>query len=194
MQISSAFTRHGDKQNSAFFEDYLQRLLEERDAAGLTDMIEEIDAIMITVDPGHSVRYIGELALMTPYHYLVTLESENHWTHILRVDMNSPDFLVREVKDPNIRGIFRSLNEVYPIGANKPNSRYMGEILRVDNLHSVVTCQQDRGFRFFTQDQVRKLELPGNIAISKPSRCPFCHLVFVVLFHLFNHLPFKVLN
>ena len=173
MQISSAFTRHGDKQNSAFFEDYLQRLLEERDAAGLTDMIEEIDAIMITVDPGHSVRYIGELALMTPYHYLVTLESENHWTHILRVDMNSPDFLVREVKDPNIRGIFRSLNEVYPIGANKPNSRYMGEILRVDNLHSVVTCQQDRGFRFFTQDQVRKLELPGNIAISKPS--PYTH-------------------
>ena len=37
---------------------------------------------------------------MTPYHYLVTLESESHWTHILRVDMNSPDFLVREVKDP----------------------------------------------------------------------------------------------
>jgi hypothetical protein len=173
MQISSDYPRHGDKQNSAFFEDYLQRLLAERDATGLTDMIDEIDAIMITVDPGHSVRYIGELALMTPYHYLVTLESENHWTHILRVDMNSPDFLVREVKDPNIRGIFRSLNEVYPIGANKPNSRYMGEILRVDNLHSVVSCQQDRGFRFFTQDQVRKLELPGNIAISKPS--PYTH-------------------
>ena len=42
-----------------------------------------------------------------------------------------PDILVREVKDPNVRGIFRSLNEVYPIGAVKPNSRYMGEVLRV---------------------------------------------------------------
>jgi hypothetical protein len=173
MTVSTSFPRHGDKQNSAFFEDYLVRLLEERDRVGLTDMIHEIDAIMITVDPGHSIRYIGELCLMTPYHYLVTLESETHWTHVLRVDMNSPDFLVREVKEPHTRGIFRSLNEVYPIGASKPNSRYMGEILRVTDMHSVVECQQEREFRFFSQDQIRKLELPGNLAVSKPS--PYTH-------------------
>ena len=167
--------RHGDKKNSDFFEDYLQRLLDERDRVGLTDMIREIDAIMITVDPGHSLRYIGELALMTPYHYLVTLESESHWTHVLRVDLNAPDILLREVKDPAIRGIFRSLNEVYPIGARKPNSRYMGEILRVTNLHEVVECQKSREFRFFNQDEVRRLELPGNVAVSKPS--PYTHNV-----------------
>ena len=170
---STRFPRQGDKQNSAFFEEYLIRLLEERDQIGLTDLIDQIDAIMITVDPGHSIRYIGELCLMTPYHYLVTLESESHWTHVLRVDMNSPDFLVREVKDPHTSGIFRSLNEVYPIGASKPNSRYMGEILRVTDLHSVVECQQEREFRFFSQDQIRKLELPGNLAIVKPS--PYTH-------------------
>ena len=170
---STGFLRHGDKQNSPFFEDYLQRLLEERDRSGLTGMVDQIEAIMITVDPGHAVRYIGELALMTPYHYLVTLESESHWTHVLRIDMNSPDFLVREVKDRRTRGIFRSLNEVYPIGARKPNSRYMGEILRVTDLHSVVECQQAREFRFFSQDDTRKLELPGNIAIVKPS--PYTH-------------------
>jgi hypothetical protein len=173
MTHSLSFPRNGDKKNSDFFEEYLVRLLEERDSTGLTDMIHEIDAIMITVDPGHSIRYIAELALMSPYEYLVTLESENHWTHVLRVDMDSPDFLVREVKDPNIRGIFRSLNEVYPIGARKPNSRYMGEILRVENLHSVVEIQKERGFRFFSQDQIRKLEMPGNIGVSKPS--PYTH-------------------
>ena len=173
MTLSLQFARQDDKHNSEFFEEFLVRLLEERDRSGLTDMIHEIDAIMITVDPGHSIRYIGELSLMTPYHYLVTLESEDHWTHILRVDMNSPDFLVREVKDPGISGIFRSLNEVYPIGANKPNSRYMGEILRVTDLHGVVQCQQEREFRFFSQDQIRKLQLPGNLAISKPS--PYTH-------------------
>ena len=151
------------------------RLLEERDRSGLTDMIDQIEAIMITVDPGQSIRYIGELALMTPYNYLVTLESKSHWTHILRVDMNSPDFLVREVKDRRTRGIFRSLNEVYPIGARKPNSRYMGEILRVSNLHAVVELQKEREFRFFSQDQIRKMELPGNIAVSKPS--PYTHNV-----------------
>jgi len=173
MLNSLSFARHGDKLNSAFFDEYLIKLLEERDRSGLTDNIHEIDAVMITVDPGHSIRYIAELALMTPYHYLVTLESESHWTHILRIDMNSPDFLVREVKDPNTRGIFRSLNEVYPIGVHKPNSRYMGEILRVNDLHGVVQCQQEREFRFFSQDEARKLELPGNLAIGKPS--PYTH-------------------
>jgi hypothetical protein len=173
MTRSTTFARNGDKQNSPFFEEYLPRLLEERDRSGLTDMIDQIEAIMITVDPGHSVRYIGELALMTPYHYLVTLESKSHWTHILRIDMNSPDFLVREVKDRRTRGIFRSLNEVYPIGARKPNSRYMGEILRVTDMHGVVECQQAREFRFFSQDDTRRLELPGNLAIVKPS--PYTH-------------------
>lgn len=170
---SLGFTRHGDKKNSAFFEEYLQKLLEERDTLGLTDMIHEIDALMITVDPDHSIQYIAELSLMTSYHYLVTLESEKHWTHILRIDLNSPDLLVREVKDPNFRGIFRALNEIYPVGARKPNSRYMGEIIRVTNMHDVVRLQEDREFRFFTQDEVRKLELPGNVAISKPS--PYTH-------------------
>ena len=97
---SLSFNRHGDKENSEFFEHYLQELLTERDRVGLTDMIGQIEALMITVDPEHSVRYVGELCLMTPYHYLVTLESESHWTHVLRIDMASPDLLVSEVKDP----------------------------------------------------------------------------------------------
>jgi hypothetical protein len=176
MTISSLqFSRHGDKENSPFFENNLVRLLAERDKLGLTEMIHEIDALMISVDPEHATKYIAELALMTPYHYLVTLETEQHLTHILRIDLNSPDILLREVKDPNLRGIFRSLNEVYPVGVKKPNSRYMGEIIRVTDLHSVVKLQERREFRFFNQDEVRKLELPGNIAVSKPS--PYTHNV-----------------
>lgn len=170
---SLQFARHGDKQNSAFFEEFLQRLLEERDSSGLSEMVHEIDALMITVDPDHSIEYIAELCLMTPYHYLVTLESESHWTHILRIDLESPDLILREVKDPNFRGIFRSLNEIYPIGSQKPNSRYMGEIIRVTNKHEVERIQQSREFRFFNQNDIRKLELPGNLAISKPS--PYTH-------------------
>lgn len=176
---SLGFERHGDKENSSFFEENLIRLLEERDQLGLTSLIHEIDALMISVDPEHAVKYIAELALMTPYHYLVTLESEQHLTHILRIDLNSPDILLREVKDPNLRGIFRSLNEIYPVGAKKPNSRYMGEIIRVSDSHSVVNLQQQREFRFFTPDEVRKLELPGNLAVSKPS--PYTHNIVAYL-------------
>ena len=173
MSQSLEFSRHGDKQNSQFFETYLIRLLEERDRTGLTDMIHELEAIMLTVDPGRSIPYIAELCLMTPYHYLVTLESDKHWTHILRIDMNSPDILLREVKEDSTRGIFRSLNEVYPIGNVKPNSRYMGEIFRVNDLQSVTRLQTEREFRFFNKEEIQKLELPENLSIVKPS--PYTH-------------------
>jgi hypothetical protein len=173
MTTSLDFPRYGDKTNSPFFEEFLHRLLENRDQIGLSELIRQIDALMITVEPGHSVPYVGELCLMTPYHYLVTLESESHFTHILRIDMAAPDILVREVKNARTQGIFRSLNEVYPIGAHKPNSRYMGEIFRVRNVHEVVELQKSRDVRFFNQDQIRKLELPGNMAVVKPS--PYTH-------------------
>lgn len=173
MTHSLNHARQGDKVNSPWFEEFIVRLLEDRDRLGLTDMIREIDAMMITVEPACAVAYIGELCLMTPYHYLVTLESESHFTHILRIDLHSPDLIIREVKDPNVRGIFRSLNEVYPIGSFKPNSRYMGEVLRVTNMHEVVEMQKMREIRFFSQDQIRKLELPGNMAVVKPS--PYTH-------------------
>jgi hypothetical protein len=173
MTTSLNFPRYGDKTNSPFFEEYLYKLLEHRDQIGLSELIRQIDALMITVEPGHSVPYVGELCLMTPYNYLVTLESESHFTHILRIDMSAPDILVREVKDGKTHGIFRSLNEVYPIGAHKPNSRYMGEIFRVKNVHDVVELQKSRDIRFFNQEQIRKLELPGNMAVVKPS--PYTH-------------------
>jgi hypothetical protein len=173
ISLSLELPRYGDKENSSFFEEFLVRLLEERDRAGLTQAIRQMDAMMITVEPGNSLAYVGELCLMTPYHYLVTLESQEHYTHVLRIDMSAPDILVREVKDSNTRGIFRSLNEVYPIGAHKPNSRYMGEIFRVQDLHATVDMQKSRDIRFFNQDQIRKLELPGNMAVVKPS--PYTH-------------------
>jgi hypothetical protein len=176
---SLSFPVQGDKVNSPFFNEYLFKLLAERDSLGLSDMIYEIDALLLAVDPGKAIEYIEELCLMSPYHYLVTLESESHWTHVLRIDMNSPDLLIREVKDDNIKGIFRSLNEAFPIGSSKPHSRYIGEILRVSNLHEVTALQQHRGFRFFSPDDVRKLELPGNIAIIKPS--PYTHNIVAYL-------------
>jgi len=96
MSISSRhFNRFGDKQNSDFFEHYLQKLLEERDRVGPAEKIQQIDAMMITVDPGNSVRYVAELSLMTPYHYLVTLESESHCT---KKGLNKPSPMPRNTR------------------------------------------------------------------------------------------------
>lgn len=169
MLHSTNMPRLGDKQNSDFFEDYLQRLLAERDRSGLTEMIGGIEALMISVDPGKSIEYIAELALMTPYQYLVTLDSDKHLTHVLRIDMNSPDILLREIKNPNYSDIFSSLNDLYPVGVQKPHSRYLGEILLATDRHEVVALQQQREFRFFSVGQLAELDLPLNVSISKPS-------------------------
>jgi hypothetical protein len=169
MLCSTNLPRFGDKQNSDFFEDYLQRLLEERDRSGLTDMIGGIEALMISVEPGNSVEYIAELALMTPYQYLVTLDSDKHMTHVLRIDMKSPDILLREIKSPDQSDIFRSLNNMYPVGAMRPHSRYLGEILLANDRHAVVAEQQQREFRFFSVGQLAEMDLPLNISLSKPS-------------------------
>lgn len=166
---SNSFQRFGDKQNSAFFEDYLPRVLAERDRCGLTDMIGGIEALMIAVEPGKSLEYIAELALMTPYHYLVTLDGPKHMTHVLRIDMNSPDILLRETKNRDSTDLFRSLNDQYPVGARRPHSRYLGEILNVANRLDVVAMQQERAFRFLTMGQLTELDLPLNFSVSKPS-------------------------
>ena len=169
MLCSTNLPRFGDKQNSDFFEEYLQRLLEERDRIGLTEMIGGIEALMISVEPGNSVEYIAELALMTPYQYLVTLDSDKHMTHVLRIDMNSPDILLREAKNPEHSDIFRSLNDLYPVGAKRPHSRYLGEILLASDRHAVVAEQQQREFRFFSVGQLAELDLPLNVSLSTPS-------------------------
>ena len=166
---SNSYQRFGDKQNSAFFEEYLFRVLTERDRCGLTDMIGGIEALLIAVEPGKSLEYIAELALMTPYHYLVTLDGPKHMTHVLRIDMNSPDILLREIKVPDYTDLFRSLNDQYPIGARRPHSRYLGEILRVTDRLDVVAMQQEREFRFLTMGQLTELDLPLNFSVSKPS-------------------------
>jgi len=50
--ISLDFPRYGDKLELRFFEEFLVQLLEERDRSGLTGMIRQIDALMITVERG----------------------------------------------------------------------------------------------------------------------------------------------
>ena len=53
---SLSFPVQGDKENSAFFNNYLGKLLEERDSLNLSNMIHEIDAMMLTVEPGKSIE------------------------------------------------------------------------------------------------------------------------------------------
>lgn len=58
---------YGDKLNADFFEEYLAQRLENRDRSGLTSLIRQIDALMITVEPGHASFSKGGLMGMSPW-------------------------------------------------------------------------------------------------------------------------------
>ena len=147
---SSGRARNGDNLNSNSFETYLPWLLEERDRCGVTEMIGEIEALMITVEPGNSIEHVAELALMSPGHYLVTLDSPGHFTHILRIDMNSPDILPHEVKNSDHHDIFRSLNDPHP----------------KENIEFVVDAIASQGKGLFMRDNVARVTAATGSAES----------------------------
>ena len=166
---STGLPRNGDKKNSEFFETYLPRVLEERDRCGLTDMIGRIEALMITVEPGNSIEYIAELALMTPYHYLVTLDCPRHLITYPAHRHGFAGHPAARSERPDYHDIFRNLNDLHPAGSQRPHSRYLGRYCGSPIASGCWRLQREREFRFFSPEMLAGLDLPTNVSISRPS-------------------------
>ena len=57
----------GDKRNSEFFEDYRLKIYERRLSLGLDQLLGNLRALIVHVETGDGLPYLGELAVMTPY-------------------------------------------------------------------------------------------------------------------------------
>ena len=57
----------GDKRNSAFFDEYRQKIIERRLSLGLDQLLGQLRALIVHVQTADGLPYLGELALMTPY-------------------------------------------------------------------------------------------------------------------------------
>ena len=74
----------GDKKNSAFFEEYRQKIYERRKSSGLSDLLGGMRAVSLcklnTVMP---CPYLCELYLMGPYRLTASFESKTHRVFLL---------------------------------------------------------------------------------------------------------------
>jgi len=144
------FERHGDKENSDFFEKYLLEIYEDRNKTGITDNIGDIHSIYIQIDPETAREYIAELSLMTMYNYVRSWEYKGFRYHLLRISDENPDFLVLEPIEEK-HDVSWAMNHLSPNGPKKPFTRYLGEVLWVEDLKSAVKMQEERKVRFLDE-------------------------------------------
>jgi hypothetical protein len=165
--------RFGDKINSVFFDDYIDKVMADREASGLTTLIDRVIGLLVAVEPGHGSLYSQDICLMTSYEYVFSYQSDQFFTHVLRSSEKQPDLFVREPRIPDYCDIFKNINASFPQGAQKPHSRYLGEIMEVSDLQRVVALQKERGIRFFDAQQLLEMDLFNDICFTKPS--PYTH-------------------
>ncbi len=148
------YKRYGDKKNSEYFEEYLLKIYTSRDTSGLSKNIGSIVTIVVEVDPGASRGYIAELCLMTPYHFERAFEDDIYRYYLMRISKDSPDLLIREIKRSAVN-LTWNLNQFSPKGKLKPYTRYIGEVLEVNDLTETVKKLEIQGVKF-------TLALPPN--------------------------------
>jgi hypothetical protein len=73
----------GDKKNSEFFNEYVQKIYSWRKESHLDDLIERIRAFVIQVESDTAFDYINELYIMTPYRFTSAYRNETHNIYIL---------------------------------------------------------------------------------------------------------------
>ena len=149
------YERKGDKANSDFFEEHLLKIYDARDKSGLSGNYQNFHHVVVEVELGGARNYISELLVMTPYNYLRSFEDDAYRYHLLRINNDTPDYIVREQLNQNQHSKIWSLNQLSKNGRMKPFTRYIGEVINVKDLsevHAKLTAWEIR----FSQ------ELPAN--------------------------------
>ncbi len=148
MHANQPYQRFGDKMNSDFFEDYLLKIYDWRNKAGLTNNFGKMTAMVVEVDPGVAVQYIAELSVMTLYKYVRSWEADGYRWHLLQICPATPDFLVREVLATDKIDFISAMTTLAVRAKDKPHTKYVGEIFEVADLKEVVAKLDEIEVRF----------------------------------------------
>ena len=144
----ATYVPQGDKRNSAFFEEYRAKIYERRLSLGLDQVLGSMRGLIIHLDTGDGLAYLGELALMTPYRLQASYISATHRIFVLCSQPQFPRMLVMEPLSPSYEDDIKQLNMVYPLAQRKPNARYVGEILQTSDLKSTQELLESCNIRF----------------------------------------------
>jgi glycosyltransferase involved in cell wall biosynthesis len=138
----------GDKENTAFFEEYLPKIYERRDAAGLGDIVGEMAAVVIQVEHGDAVNYLAELAVMGPYRLVDSRLTDTHRVFMLVSQPAFPRLIVLEPLTATYEDEITRWNELYPMSRPKRNARYIGEVYRAESVEAVRAALEPQNIRF----------------------------------------------
>src|SRR6188472_3794062 len=89
MMDLATYTPMGDKKNSDFFEEYLPRVYERRQKAGLDQIVGNTAALVVQVEHGDGIDYLAELTAMGPYRFAAARLGETHRIYVL---VSRPEF------------------------------------------------------------------------------------------------------
>jgi hypothetical protein len=138
----------GDKENSAFFEEYLPKIYQRRAASGIDDLVGTMAGVVIQVEHGDALPYLAELAVMGPYRLIDTRLTETHKLFLLQSDPAFPRLIVIEPLSGSYEDKSTRFNLLYPLAAKKPNARYVGEIYRATDVGAVRDALEPQAIRF----------------------------------------------
>lgn len=166
------FERHGDKKNSPFFEEYLEKVYLRREATGLDTLVGKIRGMVVQVSSGEAIQYLTELYLMTPYRLKKAYRGPSHRVYALTTTPRFPTLFVLEPNSADYRDSMTSINELYPRAKEKPNARYLGEIYHSTNRKEVRKILEGQEIRFQDPRSVRNAFL-GNPNFTLTERSYF---------------------
>jgi hypothetical protein len=141
----------GDKQNSDLFNEYVEKIYYWRQESHLDDLVKRIRAFVIQVESGNAFDYINELYMMTPYRFTSAYQNETHNIYILNnihEQNERPCYLILEPLNADYEDEITQFDKLYPIGMNKSNARYIGEIFQVKNVLKTRNVLESHDIRF----------------------------------------------
>lgn len=161
-KIMEKFERKGDKKNSQFFEDYLPKIYDRREKAGLDDLIVGIRGLVVQVEHGEAIKYMMELYLMSPYRFEKAYITRSHRVYVLRVKPEFPAYIILEPNTEDYDDEFTGINKAFPRAKEKTNVRYLGEIFKTKDSKEVRKILSDQEFRFMHRGQTKNAFLDGD--------------------------------
>jgi len=148
----------GDKENSEFFNEYVPKIYERRKEAGLDEIVGLMRGVVIQVQTGDAVNYMAELAVMGPYRFVDARVSDTHNIYVLQSSPEFPRLFVIEPVDPGYEDRMTQWNRLYPLSADKPNTRYIGEIYAAQSVAAVREALEPQSVRFvYAEDSPNSL-------------------------------------
>lgn len=140
----------GDKKNSSFFEEYLAKIYAWRQKTGMNELIGDLRGLVLQVEAGQAQNYMKELYLMTPYRFAVGYTNATHNIYILKNTDTTPLYFILEPLRRDYTDESTRMNSLYPVSAETPNARYIGEIFHASDLAEAVKAISSHDVRFHT--------------------------------------------